>query len=248
VLVFVGMPLELAMGWKMRGMPAWPALVSIAVAALLWIPLARARRSATVSQWIFVINNAVIVLALWSRTAYWANEGWVWIPFQAHKLSVITAALIAPGLIPGLVVIAFFGGAAIVQWSLFPAVERASLALGEPWAMLSWSAFAVVLLLSRMRRQNLHLALVLARAEAMTLRRLARHLLAVRDLANTPLQTLEINTALVGSVPGAELYADRMRRSLERLREWQRILETDSVAISGEDPLAFDARRVLGLE
>jgi hypothetical protein len=46
-------------------------------------------------------------------------------------------------------------------------------------------------------------------------------------------------------VKGAELYADRMRRSLDRLREWQFILEKDTKAALGEQDLAFDPHQVL---
>src|SRR5581483_616261 len=171
--------------------------------------------------------------------------GPAWMPFQAHKLSVLTAAMIAPELISGVVSIALFGGGALLQLATFAPELRARLSVGEPWAMLAFAAFSLVVLANRLRRQSVELALAEARAESLVLRRIARRLLAVRDLANTPLQTLEANIALVTCVPGAELYADRMRRSLDRLREWQRILDEDTRAIGDAHELAFDPHQVL---
>jgi hypothetical protein len=247
-LVFVGWPLELMMGRQVRGMPVWPPLFSMAVGMLLWIPLglAHRRRPIGLSRWVFLVNNAAIAFAMWFTTVRWAAQGEWWMPFQAHKLSVLTAALIAPDVAVGLATIAIYAGSAVVQLTTFNPFVRAELALGEPWAMIAFAAFSVVLLLNRVRRQSMELALVHARGEAEALRRFARRLLAVRDLANTPLQTLEANAALVAEVPGAERYADRMRRSLDRLREWQHILESDASLIWSEQDLAFDPHEVLG--
>jgi hypothetical protein len=248
VLTFVGWPIEMIMMRRAPEMSLWPPLASMAAAALMAIPLlaSRKRQPLALSRWLFLANNAIIVLALWPTTAVCASYVSRWVPFQVHKLSVLTAALIAPELAAGIAVIALFAGSAMLQYVTFDAAVRARLLTAEPWPMIAYAAFAVVVLVHRMRRQSLELALLQARAETLVLRRFAERLLAVRDLANTPLQTIEANTALLAGVHGAELQADRIRRALDRLRGWQRVLETDSHAITGE--LAFDAHEVLKKE
>jgi hypothetical protein len=220
--------------------------MAVAAGMAVLLLAARQRQPLALSRWLFVANNAVIVLALWPTTAVWATSASHWVPFQAHKLSVLTAALFAPELVSGLAVIALFAGGAVLQyWSFDPAL-RVRIDSAEPWPVIGFAAFAMVVLIHRMRRQSLELALLQARAETMVLRRFAERLLAVRDLANTPLQTIEANTALLAGVQGAELPADRIRRALDRLRGWQHVLETDSHSISGE--IAFDAHEVLKKE
>lgn len=247
-LVYVGMPLELMMGLHLRRMPHWPPLVSMAVATVLWFPLIRDREwSFAISRAVFLINNFVIAAMLWLTTAPWAQlDGAQWLPFQAHKLSLLTAALIAPDLIVGLVTLAVYSGAALLQLALFDPAVRARVASGEPWPIFAFTLFSVVLLVARLRRQFLEHNLIEVRAERRLLRDVAARLLAVRDLANTPLQTIEVNAALVATVPGAQVYAQRMLRSVERLRRWHRHLETDWRRIGwSEESLAFDAQAIL---
>jgi hypothetical protein len=247
LLVYVGMPLELMMGLHLRGMPHWPPLVSMAVATLLWIPLVRDREwSFATSRGVFLLNNFVIAAMLWLTAAPWAQlEGARWLPFQAHKLSLLTAALIAPDLVVGLVTLGIYSGAAILQLALFDPAVRARVASGEPWPILAFTLFSIVLLAARMHTQSLERSLIEVRAERRLLRDVAARLLAVRDLANTPLQTIEVNAALVATVPGAEVYAQRMLRSVERLRSWHRHLETDWRLIGWSESLAFDAQKIL---
>jgi hypothetical protein len=77
----------------------------------------------------------------------------------------------------------------------------------------------------------------------------ARKFLAVKDMANTPLQTIEANVALLARIPGARAYADRIGRALEPLRAWQRILVDESSRLTWTpNDESFDALAVLNKE
>jgi hypothetical protein len=74
-------------------------------------------------------------------------------------------------------------------------------------------------LVSRRRDAAVHRELSRARAEQRWLARVARLVLAVRDLTNSPLQTLCLTTALVrSSHGGCGEVAERMDSAVERLR------------------------------
>jgi hypothetical protein len=75
---------------------------------------------------------------------------------------------------------------------------------------------------------------------------LARMSLAVRDLANTPLQTLELTLELLRRSDADPTIVERLSRSLQRLRRLNELLasyEQDVVWTARQE--SFDAVRVL---
>jgi hypothetical protein len=65
-------------------------------------------------------------------------------------------------------------------------------------------------------------------------------------LANTPLQTIEINMALLSArVAGAEPYVERARRALERLHAWTELLNRETSAGFAGGGASFDAQEIL---
>lgn len=250
ILTFVGMPIELLMGRSVHLMPRWPTLMTMAVGAALLLQLLLKRSTMTVREatWIFIINNAVIVACLWITSAYFAADTRSWTPFQAHKLSVLAVALLAPpARWAGLLTIGLFAGSGVLRFETFPSAIRDRMPLSEPWALVAFAAFAAVLLLYRLRSQKLYSDLARVHAEAVANEKIARRFLAIRDLANTPLQTLEGDAALLARMPGGEERAKRMARSLKRLREWQHLLHEDPTRPSSwaDQDASFDAREVL---
>jgi hypothetical protein len=114
---------------------------------------------------------------------------------------------------------------AVVQLGTFGPEVRAHLAVEEPWATIAFGAFAFGIFLYRTRMLRLEHEAMLAHAEAESLRRLARVSLAVRDLSNTPLQTLRLSTELLrrhDTESAARI--DQMERALSRLEELERVL------------------------
>ncbi len=230
----IGMPINLALGRSIPGMPAWPSLASIGVGAVLLVYLRVFRASPSVQRasFAFLVNNSVISLALWVTSGHFAAAVDHWVPFQASKLAVLTVALLAPAeLYVGVTTILIFTIPPLVKlWTFSPAV-RSKLPVGEPFAMVAFGAFALFLLAYRLRRHALEVELLKSHAEAVALEASAGRFLAIRDMANTPLQTLEINAALLADVSEARPYADRIRRSVARLREWHGMLDAESARV-----------------
>jgi hypothetical protein len=95
----------------------------------------------------------------------------------------------------------------------------------EPWITLGTAAFAIWIAYSRAKLLNREQALEKRLREAREAARVARLALAVRDLANTPLQVLELQLALLEAHP--QLVSQRtapIRRALTRLKKLNRIL------------------------
>jgi hypothetical protein len=129
----------------------------------------------------------------------------------------------------------------------FPPEIRAHLALGEPWATLSFGAFALVALVHRVRLLRVERTATRAQAEAEWLARLAAMCFAVKDLANTPLQTLRLSTALLRRRhPEEQAPLAKMDRALDRLDQLDRTLsQYHADAPFQEEAESFDALAVL---
>ena len=100
----VGMPLDFADGaGRSRACRVWPPLVSSAAGVLLAIVLLARRRHPTVrlAMAVFMVNIAVILVALWITSGAYAAAPGRWIPFQANKLGALAAAVLAPDLVTG---------------------------------------------------------------------------------------------------------------------------------------------------
>jgi hypothetical protein len=251
VLTLLGMPLDFLSAREVPGLPIWPFLLSMGVALSLLAFLAASRRNPTVhfGSFAFLVNNAFIVLALWVSSCHLAVMAPAWVPFQEHKLAVLAVALLAPAEVwVGVVTIALYSGSALLKYAGFDAATRHRLPIGEPWATLAFTVFALALLAYRIRRIAVEQALVQANAEAALLEGMARRLLALKDMANTPLQTLEADAAALAELPESRLHAQRIRRSLDRLREWHGMLveEESTIDVWADGHESFDARRLLG--
>jgi hypothetical protein len=244
----LAMPMDILVGRGIPGMPVWPplasALVGLSLAALL---LGRRHRpTMALSSWAFVINNVAILATLWVTSAAYAAAG-NWVPFQAHKLGILAVALLAPTLPIGIGGVVAYVGTAITQYQLFAPAVRASLPPGQSWVLLIYGLFGGVLLLNRVRELALERAVERARTEAAATERLARAFLAVRDLANTPLQTLTLAAAALRSrAPQLEGLLDRMDRAIERLRRLNAILEPQRSPRWDQGDESFDPAALLG--
>src|SRR5262249_6515323 len=88
----------------------------------------------------------------------------------------------------------------------------------DAWFVPIYAVVAIALLVHRRRSIHLERALSEARTERLTLERLARVSLALRDLANTPLQTLTAGmTLLRRDGQNHDQVLASMERALERL-------------------------------
>ena len=249
ILNIVGMPLDAAFWWTAyRTAPAWHfASIGVSIALLVLLIAARhTRRLAALSSAAFVANNATIVVALWHDAAMGAVSAAPWVPFQPHKLGALAVALLAPPRIwSGVLSIALFAGSALLQWMMLGPESRAR-APAEPWAILAFGTFAAGIYAYRIYTWRKEQRLADALAEARIAERLSRIVLALQDLANTPLQTLELTSAMLARCGAATPLIDRMQRALTRLRDLNRIMAHYSPTRAvWQGPESMDSRAVI---
>jgi hypothetical protein len=222
------------------------AHVGWCLACLGWLVARRRQASTRELAALFVIAGAPLFYVFWLDEMGRAALPGFWIPFTGPKLSVFGVALLAPSLWLGTVLIVLFAVETVALAMLFHLAGRPEVAAGEPWVTLVYSAIAFGLLFDRVRRRLAEQAAVRAQARSEAMARLARVALAVRDLANTPLQTLVVNAALLRERPGAPEPTARMNRAFDQLRELNRVLarlESSAAWAPGDE--SFDALEVL---
>jgi hypothetical protein len=244
----VGMLADIGVVHTVPGTPLWGNFIAAAVSLVLLALLVAGRRGPKFAVAAFLINTLSMVWGFWITDAYFVNHWAAWIPFRPHQLGIFTTALLAPvPLWSGLIAIAMFLGGAEIHWYLFDAADRARLAGGQAGVLWVYAMFGVVLLVFRYRRVEAERARLRAEGEAAALERLARTLLALRDLANTPLQTIEIGVALLGHTQGDQHpLLERIERAVTRLREGYELVGTYDSHIRWEHGAeSFDPLEVL---
>jgi hypothetical protein len=222
-----GWPLDLLISREVPGMPKWPALTSASIGLVTATVLLARRRTPTrtLGAIAFLINTAAVASMLWLVNGHYAVMGSRWAPFQANKLGAMTVGLLTPEPWVGIVSLVAYGGSAVAQWIGFPAPLKHALPVGEPWATVGFAAFGLVLLLQQSGRLRLERELARRQEEIAALDRLAHAFLAVRDFANSPLQTITCAAALVRiRHPDMKKELDLIGRSIERLRQLDDLL------------------------
>ncbi|MET0594634.1 MAG: hypothetical protein ABW133_18180 [Polyangiaceae bacterium] len=248
-LNILGMPLEMVMRRSIPGIPMWPSLGSMSISAFLLVLLVRRRDRSTVrfASALFLLHNVGIVSALWITSGYFSMGSGSWVPLQAFKLGALIVAALAPE--PrwsGFLSIAMFIGAAFAKvWILAETPALVSLVVLEVWTIVIFGLFALLLLLHRARSDRLRDDLVDAQAKSQALGSLAHRLLAIADLANSPLQVLELNVPLLDSATPREAIR-RIERAIGTLRSWHRLLDREAVQLRWTpDWESFDAQATL---
>jgi hypothetical protein len=241
--------------WVAQGLPrpnpvpqVCAALASAALAALLFA--FRRRVGLRAASLAFCGAGAIVVAGLWFSNQQYAQVAERWVPFQSAKLGVLLVALLAPELWAGLFTIGLCTVASVVQWYGFGPEMHARSPFGEPGILLSYSAFAALLLVQVRRRYRIERELVRSQRDAEELVRLARLLLAVRDYANTPLQTLVlVMETLLLKYPEFERELGAGQRAVDRMRELNRLLSAiEARASTQPGDESFEAARVIELE
>ena len=197
--------------WAMMQFAALGALV--AAVALIWRTAPR--------RVLLVLFSLNVVSALFTALAgaqTFAHANRMEELFQAVKAGLFVIAILSPSLPIGVGWILVFTLAPMVQVHTWAPDIRARVAVWEPWFVPIYGGIALVLLIYRRRSVALERQLAEARATRLSVERLARMSLAIRDLANTPLQTLTTGVALLRRDLGERgLVLASMERALERL-------------------------------
>jgi hypothetical protein len=235
ILVFA----ELRLG---GGYPTWGALLLgvpgvMALASVLAFP----SRSARLNQVIFVAVGLCVTTYSLVANAQMAQRG-TFDAFLSFKITALVFAFLAPSGRIGAALIGISALAPVAETYLwFSPLQRSRIALLEPWltVVVCLTAFAVL------AAQRQHARAVREWAEAQadrdSLTRIARLALSVCDLANSPLQTLFVETELVGK-KNAALVLTTMRDSLFRLKQLNVALARLSRLVEWkEQGVAFDA-------
>jgi hypothetical protein len=220
LLQAIGMPVDLLLTADLPGVRLWPPLMSSATGVLLAIVLLAYRRRPNVrlATTVFLVNTGVILVALWITSGAYAAAPGQWIPFQANKIGALAAAVLAPGLVTGLISISGFVGMVLLRYLTLPGDQQANLPISEPWAILIYAVFAVAILGYRVHSVSLSRRMFRMRTESVATQRMARTFLALRDFTNTPLQTIELATNIVRKrCPDLGPMLDRIDRSIDRL-------------------------------
>jgi len=217
-----GMSLDLLLARGIRDMPVYPYAMSAlgGIGLLVFLLIRRPRATVRLGSVVFMLNTAVILVALWITSGYWATSGRGWTPFQANKLGTLAVALLAPQLWVGLASIAGFAVTAIAKfYVLDPEVQR-GLPVGEPWFVLIFALFGCVLLVYRLRSLALERDMLRVQAEAAAAKELARTFLRLRDYTNTPIQTIVFTTELLRAKDhDLTPIVERLARAVEKLTE-----------------------------
>lgn len=225
VINIVGMALESAIEKTVPDIPSWPPMMSAGIGVLLLIILGWRRKTIGLlpTSALYLVNASVITLALLVTNPYFAATGSHWVPFQAAKLGCLIAGFLAPTLGAGLIAITLHGGLSVVQYAMFSSEIKAGLSAGEPWATIAFMMTGMALIWFRTRREEVERDLIQMQVEADAVKDLAHTFLQLRDMMNTPIQTIAL-TVEVLKEKNPDKSLERIERALEKLRDINLVL------------------------
>ncbi len=209
-------------------------IVAFAVAA--WFARPAPKRVLS-SELGFAAVALPFVVGLWLPAMEDFHSGHLSEPLMPHHFLLLGIALFAPTRRSGVVfLVAFTLHAFALGYVLTgPSLSR------EPWMTILFASVSGLLLYARLRRHALEQRVTAAEERVRVLADVARMLLALRDRANTPLQTLEIAVALLAEDSAAPDQVAIMQRALARLASVQQMLSKTSVelaAIAGDSAMS----------
>jgi len=219
-----------ALSYRMFGLTpvlvAQAAHVLLACIVLVALLANAARASVRMSVVAFVLLWAPFAVTLWLGQSEMAEHDLPWSPFTGHKLVMVALAVMMPGApaIPILLILVTVG-LAFSQYFLGGLAAESHQWAGEPWVTGLYATIAVFLVGFRAHHRDVARHYARARAQTDALTEMSRFFLALRDLQNTPIQTLEIDTAILERRhPESATAIKRMRRSIAELRDISRRL------------------------
>jgi hypothetical protein len=210
---------------------------------LLWTAIHRRPPRVRAGNAIFLLSLLPAVAICWFVDEARAAEGLRWVPYEPTKLSALAMGLVAPPAwwVGGAAVLLFIGSGLVHHVVLSSAI-RSLMASVEPWGLIAYGAFALVMVVFRYRRNALQVQLERERADRLAVEKVADVALALRDLANTPTQTIElIRHQLANHDARTAELAQHMHRALEQLLRLSDLLSRYAEAVSwNKRPASFD--------
>jgi hypothetical protein len=223
-------------------------LIFVVTAIVLWSRRRRpTRRFCTIAALVMWIP---FLPSLWlsEETAALAGRlGHAWQPFVGHKIIFFATAALFPGppWIGAGMLVAFGLHATALWFHLDLGIRTAEVPIDEPWATIGYLGIAWFLFGYRIYHHRTEAELARVRAEARALELSTDAFLLVRDLANSPLQVLELAIALLRRRHiGDDVILDSATRALTRLRTLRDQLPVSRVTSTSPDPDALRRLRV----
>jgi hypothetical protein len=203
------------------------AQIALSTTLLVGLLAGRWRVSLRMSQIAYALPVVAQLVTYWVIGAAREASGQSWEPLWRQKVLSLLLAILSPGELPiTATLILAIGAEAFLEVTIGGLGDSPSLGAGEPWIMLALTAASLGILIYRRQRQRVERLLVDKAREAEAFERLARVAVAVRDLANTPIQLLEFSLdVLVERHPDLQRDFERMRRAVQKLRGLNRLLE-----------------------
>lgn len=233
-LTIVGMAIDSAFWQSTLHRFLWGHTACIVLSAGIIAVLVATRRRPI--PWLasvaLLVNTTAALAALRITDNLLASSGEPWTPFEAQRLATLAMAVLAPPRVwLGVALIAEITAVSFAEWTSWGPAIRATLPAATPWLVVAYALFASVVYAHQLARQSLERRAARAHAEAAVMERHALLVFAVRDLANTPLQTIELTVALIRRRHGLDpRLLERLERAAGRLVAIGRLLEEQQQA------------------
>ncbi|MDX2092220.1 MAG: hypothetical protein SFX73_30420 [Kofleriaceae bacterium] len=202
----------------------WPQGVGDSFHALLALTIgivthrSRGRWSPRLYDALLVLLAVPYLMTVWWPQVAEARAGTLTEPLVTNHFVLLGLAILSPrSLRLAFVMIGVFTLQSVLLWHVLETTSGRALPR-EPWLTLFFAGISAGLSWSRWRRHDLEsrFAHVASRANALT--KINRILLALRDRANTPLQTLEVGLTLMEDRPAdSPRVLQLMRRAVAQL-------------------------------
>ena len=241
--------------WPVAGVTVWQWAQAVAVqACALAVLLSIRERPEWVDDVLGYVVTASILLAFWVTNGELAYSTDRFSSFAGVKLAMLAVGVFAPAEWRlGIPVLASLTLLAPVEYATWSPDARTNVALPEPWGTAAFGSICIGLFLFRGRLAKARLDAARSHAEAAAAERFARKLLAIRDLANSPMQAIELDVAILrAGHADRDWLATSMERALARLRELNAVLASYEADVSWRpgdvafDPLELLQRRAQG--
>jgi hypothetical protein len=193
---------------------------------------------------IFLLSLLPALVIVWLVDEGRAAEGLRWVPYEPTKLSALAMGLVAPpAWWVGASAVLLFIGSGLLHHVVLSQQIRSRMVSVEPWGLIAYGVFALVMLAFRYHRNSLQAELERERAERLAVEKVADVALALRDLANTPTQTIElIRHQLATQDERTAALAEHLRRALDQLLRLSALLSRYAQAVSWKKRLtSFDS-------
>lgn len=217
--------------WTLSRSPVleWAHVISMisGIGVIIFVVTRRKVLSNLSASLIFAVNLIPAYWLVWTSNAAHSTQGRFWIPFQAHQLACLTVAILAP---PnrkiGALTILLFPALAILQYETFSPEQLAWLPARAVVAPILFGGFALILYFFSLRGIGIAELAAKTEAEVQMMEKVTHAILAIKDLANSPIQALSLDAETLRRKHSEDApVAARIEKSVNQLRELNRILD-----------------------